>query len=102
MSTGVSFTLEQDGQKSRGAMPPSEKWRATAPPSTDMRWCLFADVIRECRYISFARVSVRFTVAAPASKWGGGKYLFIYNIRRHSRRTQYWSNNKLKGGKGKG
>ena len=23
-------------------------------------------------------------------------YLFIYNIRRHARRIQYWANNKLK------
>ena len=30
MSTGVSFTLEQDGQKSGGAMPPSLK--SKGPP----------------------------------------------------------------------
>ena len=33
MSIWGIFTLEQDGQKSGGAMPPqSEKWRATGPP----------------------------------------------------------------------
>ena len=33
MSTGVTFALEQDSQKSGGAMPPqSEKWRGQWPP----------------------------------------------------------------------
>ena len=35
MSTGVSFTLEPDGQKSGGVMPPqSEKWRGHCHPGS--------------------------------------------------------------------
>ena len=42
MSTGVSFTLEQDGQKSGGAMPPHLKsGRAIGPPRPQFHylWC---------------------------------------------------------------
>ena len=44
MSTGVSFTLEQDGQKSGGAMPPSLKSGGVTGPLGSAAYVILTNV----------------------------------------------------------